>query len=248
MNRIIRLSLVALLAVLVLPVVVRAQSEQERSDGFCERLEERRGVILSRFEQRTTAFEEAAELRAANRSERLNNHGEELVRQRSEADMLRSESLRLIREKQNTEDQKKQADQYAKEVDEAVFVRRQAFDNARRMYSNAIDSLLSERDDAARAAARVFRNSVLDTLGDAAGLCSSRSPDNNEIRKAAVRSLTAARVGYGDFLRSRADFYEEAGRAKKIRNAAYREATAEFQKSLQALRGKYQGRLDGVGL
>lgn len=248
MNRIIRILPVAVLVILIMPAAARAQSDQERNSSLCEKLAERRETILGRFEQRTAALEEAADRRTTSRNDRLNNHSEELVRQRAEADMLRSDSLNLIIEKQAAEDRKDLAGQYAAEIDEAVFARRRAFDDARRQYVETIDNLLLARDKAVRSAVQHFRNSVFDTLDNTASSCASRSGDNSEDRKVFIRNLTNARVGYGDFLRGRTDFREEVSKAKKTRNSAYRKATEEFQKSLQSIRSKYKGRLDGAGL
>lgn len=233
-----RLLLAGLLALLI-PVSVSAQSVSEREAEFCGRQAERRQAVDRGFSARSASYDEAVRSQSENQAARRNRLDEGLARSRAQADITRRESYRLIREKQQSDEDRALAGTYAEEVDAAITARRAAYDQARAAFRQTVDNLLAGRDHDIRAAAAAFQASADTAMQSAAAQCTSARSDRAAARWQFINDLQSARLSYADRLRARQDFRTDAGEAVKVRNQAFRQATAEFQRAMQAVRAKY---------
>lgn len=232
------LALIFLLTLIAFPALV-PEASAVSAGGFCRGLEARQKAISQNLNRGLTAYKDAGSKINESMNKRSSKAQEDLADAREKADELRTQSYRLIRDKQDTEELKNRAAEFADEVDVAVRARREAYDLARSQYREKVMDTLLHRGDNVRQGAEAFIAKSSSALSEAVEACKNGSEDETVIRDNLIRNLGDERVNYGDLLRSRGDYRTIVNDAINDKEKAYEDATRIFERTMQDIRAKY---------
>lgn len=239
MKQLIRVATVIALLSLLLPVGAGAQANNARQEAFCSQQSERQTKVLDKFTNRIEKYSDAKRTQTQNQSARRNGRDEAVASARTEADFRRAESFSILASKQDTEERIRKVKQFALEVKVAVDGRRAAYDEARIVYQDTIDRLLSERTGAMDKVISIFQDKTRLALESATGQCSNNPTERAEIRQLMIADLKQARAKFNEELRNRPDYKQAVGQAIKARREAFRVATRTFEQAMQQIQTKY---------
>lgn len=232
------MALLIILGLTLLPSLsssVQAVSE----GGFCRSLEARQKVISKNLNSGMKSFEDSKSKVQEAVSKRFQRSIDDISDAREKADKLRAQSYRLISDKQDTEELTALAVQFADEVDEAIKIRREAYDSAREKYRDMVKSALPYRGEDLRQGVEGFVNRSEGALSEALASCEAGTSDDAAIRKNLVEQLRTERVSFGDLLRNRKDYRGAVNDAIEVKEKAYEDATRTFEQTMQEIRTRY---------
>lgn len=224
----------------ILPASASAQNIAERQEAFCALVKSRQASVNDSFARQIETYEQALNLAKTKHQYSRSKSAEAIIQARTRADHKRSASYELIKSKQATEENRQLTEKYAAKVEEAIKVRREAFDRARSEFQKEVDRILGRRDDTLRKAVNEFQEVANNAFNTAENDCNNNKPsDRPRIRQTAINRLTDARLDFDDMIKARQDFKSAVRSAARTRKQAYDDAVAEFERSMRSIRTEF---------
>lgn len=216
--------------------MVRYASAQANRD-VCEVASSEVQGVTDRFNQKLADIDATLNTETEEVTTALSGSIQAVTSERQSRDANVERAVNAYVENQGDSVEREKASSYATEVISAVAIRRVAYDEAMRAFTEAVQAQRSERQTFLRSAVNDYRSAVLEALDAADTGCRRSRPDKDSVRTQLTVNLRQAR----EALQAQVGSRQPADDMKEliaIRERAFESSRAVFEQSLLEARAK----------
>lgn len=238
-NRLIKLSslFIVFSLVLVNTSFAAANPNVDASNSqFCKKLPTVASNIKSNINSRSTNATNSLSNRENRWTNIWTNVDSKVSTNRSKADTLRQQHFDKLLAKAKTSTQQQAVKQYITDVNNAVAIRRTAYDNSRNEFRNALNNLISSKSSSVSSQVNEFSDQVNSAINTATDQCANNSMKAIDIRSNFTSSLKSIRQQYETNRKSDAGISSQIKSLVTTRNNEFKAADLTFKTSIDSAR------------